>query len=110
MDLNDLSTQYRGQFSQRFSGFQCGPGWVALIDSTLRELAADCPESRIVQVKEKFGGLRIYLEDKTDETAKAILRRAEESSLRVCEVCGAPGQRMATHGWVRVRCDTHSEY
>ena len=103
-----LHQHLRLQLFRLFIVVECG--WVALIDSTLRELAADCPESRIVQVKEKFGGLRIYLEDKTDETAKAILRRAEESSLRVCEVCGAPGQRMATHGWVRVRCDTHSEY
>ena len=109
-DLNDLYSQHRGQFSQRFAGFQCGSGWARLIDSTLSELATDCPESRIVQVKEKFGGLRIYLEDKTDEPAKAILRRAEDLSFSVCELCGMPGERIASGGWVRVRCGTHREH
>jgi len=80
-----------------------------LIDSTLRELAEYCPEARVVQVKEKLGGLRIYLEDKFDETAKAILRRAEESSFSICETCGAPGERIAKEGWIRVRCETHRE-
>src|SRR5690606_478020 len=109
MQLDELHTQYLRQLAVRFRGFECGKGWARLIDTTLSELATNCPESRIVQVKEKFGGLRIYLKDKTDEPAKTILRRAEDLSFSVCELCGASGQKIVSDGWVRVRCEAHRE-
>lgn len=109
MELDEVHTQHSHQFAARFRGFECGNGWAGLINSTLNKLAVDCPEARIAQVKEKLGGLRIYLEDKLDEHAKAIIRRTEESSLHVCETCGDAGKRIASDGWVRVRCETHGE-
>jgi len=81
-----------------------------LIDSTLSELAVECPEAHIVQVKKKLDGLRIYLEDKIDESAMAILRRAEDLSFSVSGVCGVLGERIVRGGWVRVRCGTHGEH
>jgi len=109
MELDDIRSAHPCMFADRFRGFECGPGWAEVIDSTICELAAECPDARIVQTKEKVGGLRIYVEDKTDETAKAILRRAEDLSFSACEVCGDAGKRIASDGWVRVRCETHRE-
>lgn len=108
MELDDLYGKHCQRFSTRFPGFECGNGWAPLIDSTLNKMAAECPDARIVQIKEKVGGLRIYLEDKSNETVKELLRNAEERSFAVCEICGDDAVRIASDGWVRVRCPAHS--
>jgi hypothetical protein len=60
-----------------------------------------------VQVKEKFGGLRFYVNGAIDEHYNYI-SFAESMSYRTCEECGAPGKRY-TDGWHRVLCDVHAE-
>jgi len=47
----------------------------------------------VLQVKQKFGGLRFYVSHR--HRTDAILQRieaAELESLRTCEVCGKPGK------------------
>ena len=60
-----------------------------------------------VQVKEKFGGLRFYVDRATDEHYKYIYF-AESMSYRTCEVCGSPGKRY-TDGWHKTLCETHAK-
>lgn len=57
----------------------------------------------MTQLKEKFGGLRIYLSWDDDET-DAILLEAENKSFITCEYCGKPGTLQQT-GWWKVWCD-----
>jgi hypothetical protein len=59
-----------------------------------------------VQVKEKFGGLRFYVQAATDKHYNYI-NFAESMSYRTCEVCGNPGKRY-TDGWHQTLCDTHA--
>lgn len=108
MELDDLYVKHRQRFSIRFRGFECDQGWRRLIDSTLSDLALVCPDARVVQIKEKFGGLRVYLEDKSNDTAKEVLHDAEERSFTVCEICGEVGDRIVSDGLIRVRCCAHS--
>ena len=58
------------------------------------------------QVKEKFGGLRFYVNGATDKHLNFI-SFAENMSYRTCEECGAPG-KIYTDGWHRTLCDTHA--
>lgn len=109
MDLSTVRHKYAGMFSPRFRRFECGDGWVGLIDEMLSELQTKCPGARIVQAKEKLGGLRVYLENKLDEEAKEILRRAEAKSFTLCETCGAPGELRSLKGCLGVCCSHHSE-
>ena len=60
-----------------------------------------------VQVKEKFGGLRFYV-DRATEQHYDFISVAESMSYRTCEECGAPGKRY-TDGWHRTLCDIHAE-
>jgi hypothetical protein len=70
------------------------------------EIIPDAVEfPKIQQVKEKFGGLRFYLDGADDYTDGAI-SMAESWAARTCEQCGAPGQRRSG-GWIRTLCDTH---
>lgn len=59
------------------------------------------------QVKEKFGGLRFYIDRGTDEHFNYIYF-AELMSYKVCEECGAPGKTYRD-GWHRTLCDTHAK-
>lgn len=59
-----------------------------------------------VQVKEKFGGLRFYVQAATDKHYNFI-SFAESMSYKTCEECGAPGKRY-TDGWHRTLCDIHA--
>jgi len=58
------------------------------------------------QVKEKFGGLRFYVQAATDEHYNYI-HFAESMSYKTCEVCGAPGTYYP-FGWHHVACDEHA--
>jgi hypothetical protein len=59
-----------------------------------------------VQVKEKFGGLRFYVQAATDKHYQYITF-AESMSYHTCEECGAPGKTY-TDGWHTTLCDIHA--
>ena len=71
----------------------------------MEEEAAKVPVA--VQVKEKFGGLRFYVQAATDKHYNYI-SFAESMSYRTCEECGAPGKTY-TDGWHKTLCDIHAE-
>jgi len=58
------------------------------------------------QVKEKFGGLRFYVQAATDIHYNYI-SFAESMSYRTCEECGAVGKTY-TDGWYKTLCDIHA--
>mgnify|MGYP001592754893 CR=1 FL=1 len=82
-------------------GIDCGDGWYELIDKTCAEIMAVCPEAQMEQVKEKFGGLRLYLLG--NDAATKIAWDACPKSLKICETCGKSG-KTTTEGWIRTEC------
>lgn len=58
---------------------------------------------RIVQLKEKFGMVRIYSDGSPDGVDYPILDKYEEISTRTCIKCGAPATQMTT-GWIMPFC------
>lgn len=90
------------------------PGWWDIITEALDAVRARAPEAQIGQVKEKFGGLRIYIELTRDENGDPfsfsdILREAEYKSLTTCAICGSPGSMRRGVGYVLTLCDEHAE-
>ena len=92
-------------------GFRCGDGWYDIIyrlceriEPLVAALADRASDFQIVQVKEKLGGLRFYVEGSNDEIEAAI-HSASELSILTCEVCGNPGnlEQDAT-GWWKTLC------
>lgn len=61
----------------------------------------------ILQIKEKFGTLRFYVNGGNDKV-DALIEYAEEMSAHTCEICGSPGSQTNT-GWIRTLCDTHKQ-
>ena len=100
-----------------------GDGWYNIIDSACKIIQHHVDWKRKVepfasmtdeefdeihqpvaaQVKEKFGGLRFYV-DNADDYTTGVIALAESMSYKTCETCGAPGKQTG-RGWIRTLCD-----
>lgn len=104
------------------NGINVGDGWYNILDilfksfiSYLKELeqnSVGTPSIQIWDIKEKFGGLRIYYTTSSEEpTLEIVIYRlvsmAEQLSMRTCEDCGKPGEIINQNGWYRTQCNEH---
>lgn len=92
-------------------------GWYTLIDELCMELRDKNYYSvvELAQCKEKFGGLRFYVDFKDlgisqDDWSRvqSIIGKYEDKSFCVCEECGKPGLPRGG-GWIRTLCNKHCE-
>jgi len=67
------------------------------------ELEANYMPVTFDQVKEKYGGLRIYFSG-GDDYVDGLITMAEEMSYKICERCGCPGSPNK-QGWIMTLCD-----
>ena len=91
-------------------GEETGEGWKSIIADTHKRLRHLDPDYTILQIKEKFGGLRYYfaqsktIDPITWEIMEDVVIAAELRCSRMCEHCGAPGKPRAG-GWIKTLCD-----
>jgi len=96
-------------------GFECGEGWFKIIWNLSKDLEAEIKKQpkekrewyKASQVKEKFGGLRFYMNSSTEKMEK-LIDKAERKSYKTCETCGKPGKRN-DGGWIVTLCDRCEE-
>jgi hypothetical protein len=92
-----------------------GDGWEPIIRRLSAKLEPIARETglRAVQVKEKFGDLRVYvrgadgervLPDAIAETVHAAIGAAIKEASRICQQCGAACPRRKARSWVTL-CD-----
>lgn len=90
-------------------GFECDDGWFNLIYKLCEDIRdLNPPEGfEVIQVKEKFGGLRFYADNTTKEIYDRI-NEAEAKSEVTCESCGAdnPDGIQSYRGWYSSFCLT----
>lgn len=87
-----------------------GDGWFQLIWDLCEKIEAELmklPENvrdnfYIEQIKEKYAGLRFYVNSANNAIFEAI-HKAEEKSYEICEVCGNKGEVKGDY-WVRTLC------
>lgn len=83
-------------------------GWRHLV----HELIGACFDAgwngHLLQVKEKFGGLRFYIEGGQPEEVYRLIREAEDKSELTCQDCGLPG-RLYGGSWIRALCPDHAD-
>jgi hypothetical protein len=70
------------------------------------EHEAGGPKFEVLQVKEKFGGLRFYVNDANDAIRQRIVTAIQES-FHTCELCGQPG-KLREDGRIKTLCDLHA--
>jgi hypothetical protein len=107
-------------------GIECSDGWYDIISSVCWEIKqhednismqtkfqkeknpeykSDYYPVTFDQIKEKFGGLRIYFSG-GDDYVSGVIGMAEDMSYKLCEVCGNKG-RPNEGGWITTLCDEH---
>ena len=112
-----LTSEYRSAKSRYEHLLETGVGNVLYGTKTVTQEELDTAKAKLdeetlkvpvaSQVKEKFGGLRFYVQAATDKHYQYI-NFAESMSYRTCESCGAPGKTY-TDGWHVTLCDIHAE-
>jgi len=110
----EWSDKYVAQYPELFTHTHhigVGKGWEHILSTLLSVIdhhVSNLPEELkgqiyIVQIKEKFGGLRFYMNHETPFINGAITF-AERLSESTCEDCGAPGTKKQVGGWISCRC------
>ena len=115
-ELEDqLKNKYPNLYETSFS-FSCSDGWYNIIADTsmlINQSLTFLPEElqnqiKMVQVKEKFGTLRIYT-NHTTPYISGVIDCAELFSSRVCEFCGEVGTLRLVKGYYFTGCQKHLE-
>lgn len=85
--------------------FAIGDGWFSIVEELTIALEALPKPPVCVQIKEKIGGLRYYLNG-ADVTAQRLVTLAEIKAGRTCEECGDAG-RIRRLDYIQTLCDSH---
>ena len=103
------------KFDDRFPAvIDVGPGWIHIIAKLHNAIFMMNPNYKIAQVKQKFGGLRYYIdlyfqEHEDVQTIKKIVNNlvyvAEHQASETCEKCGEPGKLTKKNMYYTTSCD-----
>jgi len=85
-----------------------GKGWEQLIRKVYNAKEGLGIPVGIIQVKEKWGGLRIYADYYVKEI-EDVIREVCEQSLSMCETCGSPAGLVKKGTWYQTLCEEHRE-
>lgn len=112
----DLRVRYPSLFRD-LEYIECLDGWFYIISDLCEELNQivsdnihidpSFGEVKFEQVKQKFGGLRVYMVGDGIPEISSAIRKAEYLSYKTCEVCGIPGKQETIRGWVFTLCEEH---
>jgi hypothetical protein len=107
-------------------GIETGEGWYEILSSlcwmikqyedsiiwqtewnqkTNPEYKSDYFPVKFDQIKEKYGGLRVYFSG-GDQYIEGLVSMAEAMSYKICDVCGNKGEANK-QGWISTRCEGH---
>lgn len=88
---------------------ECNAGWADLLHSVFEWVEeTGRADWNTLQIKEKFGGLRLYFSGDPGELGREIIDAAEHVSAHICETCGRPGRMRRRGGWWTTSCDEHA--
>jgi predicted DNA-binding antitoxin AbrB/MazE fold protein len=115
-DYSVLQIRYES-ILKKLEYIECDIGWFDIIDEALKDIQNVSFEEgeniQVVQIKEKFGGLRIYYDAETEDEDRLrrledIVYNAEKVSYTVCEICGEAG-KPNKKSWIKTLCVEHSQ-
>jgi hypothetical protein len=104
ISIGGLTNVFTGNNITDSDFFQVSLGWNLIIKNLIQDLIKLGWNKEVIQVKEKFGGLRFYINEGTDEIHQRI-GEAELESMKTCEITGKPGKLRTDIGWYRTLCD-----
>ena len=116
--IDNLQSRYPKISMDHLREVAIAPGWHPLLHGLLSTIHRHLEDQELnntsvtkislIQIKEKFGGLRFYYSGGDDVIHDHVLI-AERLSKQTCEECGAEGKVRSDLGWIRTLCDTHHQ-
>ena len=108
--MNELSIQIKNLTKKFAPGYyqsiDVDEGWYQIVLDCDKEVSAIDPDYIILQVKQKFGGLRYYCQSSQPDNPElfaqinSIIKKYENIAAVTCEVTGNPGVLMKSEtGW-----------
>lgn len=116
---HNLENSLKSKFPQLLADMDyldVGDGWGSIIENMCFLIQNDyklksmenplTKQPKFVQIKQKFGGLRAYLEySSQNEYANAVIDMAEKMSCCTCEFCGNAGSEpVILRSWITNLC------
>lgn len=94
-------------------GLECEDGWFNIIETCCALIKHHYKNKKdidfeFLQVKEKFGTLRLYYQG-GDSFVAGVIKMAENLSARVCEMSGNPGKLRKKGMWYKTLCEQEAE-
>lgn len=86
-------------------GIETGSGWFKLIYDLSKKISEIAPECEAVQVKEKYGTLRFYVNGYNDDV-ETLIDEYEKLSAKTCEICGdTKTAKQRGKAWISTLCN-----
>ena len=99
--LNDFPEFFKDIHPLNFS---VPDGWTDIVYELCAKIKKIAPDTKVGQIKEKFGGLRFYLNTSSSNKVRVLIDDAENKSFKTCEICGEPGKIDSVKGWLLTLC------
>ena len=92
-------------FSNLNYGIECNNGWHDLLNDLCEQIVKLNPPEDFcfVQIKQKFGLLRIYV-DNSNEEINNLINAVELKSAKICEHCGSDQHVTSEGSWIKTLC------
>lgn len=102
-----LIHEFTDLFSEAFD-VSLPEGWYEITREACDAIVRVDPTARVAQLKEKFGGVRMYM-NKSAHTTHTVIQELEIRSVRTCQKCGAEGKRTQKKWLVATLCEEHAK-
>jgi len=102
--------KYKDIIDVKYPGMiECPPGWEDIVIDLLDKILEKNLECQILQIKEKFGQLRVYYASSHYDEIKELVKNAELLCDSTCQISGDKGALRNIGGWLIVLSDEEYE-
>lgn len=102
----ELLAKYEIELDRRYSN-NIPPGWIPMLEEIFVALIEAGWDRKVLQIKEKFGGLRFYFTPNVAGLQKIV--DDLDRSYKICYYCGKPEAGSGPSGWISYRCEEHKD-
>jgi hypothetical protein len=106
VDNRTPTQEYLSGYTRGLALRSVGDGWSPLIHRLFDTFEKIKGDAKIIRVRERWGGLRIYTSSINTELEECIKVLSDES-YKICEVCGARGVLRSKNKKYKTLCESH---
>lgn len=102
--MKDLYEEYPKNFKNCID-ISIPPPWESIVEECIDKIILINPDVNILQIKEKYAQLRIYIDGTDEDTVYEILNTAKARCEKTCQFCGEEGEFRTKGRWYIILCE-----